>query len=109
MKVKSKVLESVIPVNLPLTEQKSTLMPNIISLVCVVGSQGPAFHATKLTSHLLHSVHLLSSLSKRLSYRFPDDAETCISIAFAYGYDIHICIFKCFHLILFFSHVWDRD
>lgn len=47
MKVKSKVLESVILVNLPLTEQKSTLMPNIISLVCVVGSQGPHFPCNK--------------------------------------------------------------
>lgn len=47
MKVKSKVPESVIPVNLPLTEQESALMPNLVSLVCGVGSQGPRFPRNK--------------------------------------------------------------
>lgn len=79
-------------------------MPNLISLVCVAGSHGPAFHAIKITSHLLHSVHLLSSLSKRLSYTFPDDADTFISVAFAYGYDVYVLnVFSLYYFSAMFG------
>lgn len=77
-------------------------MPNLVSLVCVVGSQGPRFPCKKNNKPLPSFCSTFEFFIKTPLLQISQcDVEPFISIAFAYGYGI----FKKKVFILYYCSV----